>query len=136
MFCPETRILVVDDMIVMRTLLKGQLRQMGFSNVQEAADGGKALELIQKQHDLKAPFDLIFSDWNMPNLTGIELLRKVRSTPEIMNTPFILITAEGEQSQVKEAIDLSVNSFIRKPFAPAVLKEKLEFVHKNLKKGA
>ena len=85
---------------------------------------------------LDRAIQLVLSDWNMPRMQGIELLKKVRSHPSFPALPFILVTAEGETDQVKEAMSLAVNSYLRKPFSPAVLSEKLSAVWANLQKKA
>jgi CheY-like chemotaxis protein len=131
MFPPETRVLVVDDMKVMRTLVKGQLRTLQLTNVMEAENGNEAFKLLQAQASANAPIGLILSDWNMPVQTGLELLKQVRSDQNFKALPFILITAEGEIDQVKQALELGVSAFIRKPFAPATFQEKLEQVWKK-----
>jgi len=131
MFPPETRVLVVDDMKVMRTLVKGQLRNLQLMNIVEAENGDEAFKTLQSQADSNAPIGLILSDWNMPVQTGIDFLKKVRNDPKFKGLPFILITAEGEIDQVKQALELGVSAFIRKPFAPATFQEKLEQVWKK-----
>ena len=128
MFSNDIKILVVDDMSMMRKLIKAQLRELGFANITEAEDGGKALAIIQEMANLKTPIQLILSDWTMPILSGIELLSKVKAHEDFKKIPFIMITAEGESHQVTEAIKLGVSSFIRKPFSPDSLKTKIEAV--------
>ena len=132
MFPPDTRVLVVDDMKVMRTLVKGQLRNLQLMNIVEAENGDEAFKTLVSQSDANTPVGLILSDWNMPVQTGIDFLKKVRSDPKFKSLPFILITAEGEVDQVKQALELGVSSFIRKPFAPATFQEKLEQVWKKI----
>ncbi len=131
MFPAETRVLVVDDMKVMRTLVKGQLRNLQLMNITEAENGDEAFKTLQAQADANTPIGLILSDWNMPVLTGLDFLKKVRADARFKNLPFIMITAEGEIDQVKQALELGVSSFIRKPFAPATFQEKLEQVWKK-----
>ena len=132
MFPPDTRVLVVDDMKVMRTLVKGQLRNLQLMNIVEAENGDEAYKTLLSQSEANTPVGLILSDWNMPVQTGIDFLKKVRSDPKFKTLPFILITAEGEVDQVKQAVELGVSSFIRKPFAPATFQEKLEQVWKKI----
>jgi two-component system chemotaxis response regulator CheY len=132
MFPADTRVLVVDDMKVMRTLVKGQLRNLQLMNIVEAENGDEAYKTLLSQSEANTPVGLILSDWNMPVQTGIDFLKKVRSDPKFKALPFILITAEGEVEQVKQALDLGVSSFIRKPFAPATFQEKLEQVWKKI----
>ena len=131
MFPPDTRVLVVDDMKVMRTLVKGQLRNLQLMTIVEAENGDEAYKTLLAQLEANTPVGLILSDWNMPVQTGIDFLKKVRSDARFKTLPFILITAEGEVDQVKQAVELGVSSFIRKPFAPATFQEKLEQVWKK-----
>jgi two-component system chemotaxis response regulator CheY len=119
-------------MKVMRTLVKGQLRNLQLMNIVEAENGDEAFKTLVSQSDANTPVGLILSDWNMPVQTGIDFLKKVRSDPKFKSLPFILITAEGEVDQVKQALELGVSSFIRKPFAPATFQEKLEQVWKKI----
>ena len=136
MFTKDTRVLIVDDMSMMRKLIKAQLREIGFTQVFEAEDGARALVLMEEQAKLNTPVQLILSDWTMPILSGIELLTRVRAHAHFKKVPFIMITAEGESHQVTEAIKLGVSSFIRKPFSPDGLKSKIEAVWQNCQKAA
>ena len=131
MFPKETNILIVDDMSMMRKLVKGQLRDLGFTQITEAQNGAEALTIIEQQQSQNTPIQLVLSDWNMPVLTGIELLGKLKLTPDLKISHLSIITAEGEVHQVTEAIKLGVSSFIRKPFSPGSLKEKIETVSKT-----
>ncbi|MBF0549402.1 MAG: response regulator [Deltaproteobacteria bacterium] len=122
----DLRILVVDDSLMMRQTIKGILRQMGFTNIVLAANGEQAKLEVDKEG-----CDLIVSDWNMPNMTGIELLRYVRSAAQLKNTPFILLTSEIKQENVLEAIHAKVNEYILKPFTPDLLRKKIMRVIKK-----
>lgn len=133
MFPKETNILIVDDMSMMRKLVKAQLKDLGFAQITEAQNGAEALTIIEQQDSQNTPIQLVLADWNMPVLTGIELLAKLKASAKFKNLPFIIITAEGEVHQVTEAIKLGVSSFIRKPFSPEALKEKIEAVSKTVK---
>jgi len=113
-------ILIAEDYQVMRSTIKGILRQMGFSSFEEAMDGTSALALLKK-----APIDIIISDWNMPNMTGIELLEFVRSTESIKNTPFLLITANNQRDMILEALEKKASDYLIKPFSPDLLKKKI-----------
>ncbi|XGC81078.1 response regulator [Bdellovibrio bacteriovorus] len=121
----ELKILVVDDMRSMRKIVMKALTELGSFQVSEAENGALAWELVQKAIAEGKPYNLIVSDWNMPVMKGIDLLKHVRSTPAIAKTPFYLVTAETEASQVKEAVVLGVSGYVTKPFTPAGLKEKL-----------
>jgi two-component system chemotaxis response regulator CheY len=129
MFDLTTKVLVVDDMMTMRKLVSKSLKEMGFSDIIEAADGAKGWEAVANS----APaVGLIVSDWNMPNSTGIDLLKRVRSESRFKHLPFILVTAEAEKVQVAEAIQAGVSGYVVKPFTSESLKEKLEAVHKKI----
>ncbi len=128
MFDPKTRILVVDDMMTMRKLVSKVCKELGFSDITEAGDGTAAWESIS---NAPAPFGLIISDWNMPNCTGLDLLKRLRGDQRFSKTPFVLVTAEAEQHQVVEALKAGVDQYIVKPFSPDDLKTKLEAVHKK-----
>lgn len=134
MFPSNTRVLVVDDMMTMRAMVKNQVRSLGFTEILNAQNGQEALEIIKTQRKIGQPIQLVLSDWNMPVMTGIQLLRTLRESEDFKKIPFVLITAEGEEGQVKEAIELRVNQYIRKPFNPATVKEKLEIVWKQVAK--
>jgi two-component system, chemotaxis family, chemotaxis protein CheY len=131
MFPATTRILIIDDMSTMRQLVKAQLRTMGFKNFYEAENGEQAFGVLQAQTKAQEGIELVLSDWNMPQLTGIDLLKRVRATPEYKELPFMLITAEGEQSQVLDAIKAGVSNYLVKPFTPASIQEKIAAVWKK-----
>ncbi|MDK2861909.1 MAG: two-component system, chemotaxis family, chemotaxis protein CheY [Thermodesulfobacterium sp.] len=119
----DLKILVVDDFATMRKIIKNILTQLGFKNIFEADDGSSALELLKKEK-----IDLIISDWNMPKMNGLELLKAVRNDPNLKDTIFVMVTAEAQKDNVIEAIKHGVNQYIVKPFTPETLKEKLEKV--------
>lgn len=131
MFDPKTRVLVVDDMSTMRKLVGKILKELGFTDITEAGDGKEAWEAISKA---ESPFGLVVSDWNMPNCTGIDLLKRVRSDQRVKKTPFVLVTAEAEQHQVAEAVKAGVDQYVVKPFNKDQLKAKLEMVYKKYSK--
>lgn len=128
MFDSNTKILIVDDMSTMRKIVKKSCLALGLANVEEAEDGFKAWEKLQASQD----FDLIISDWNMPNCTGLEFLKRVRADARFKNIPFVLLTAESEASQIAQAISCGVSNYIVKPFSQDVLKQKLEAIHKKI----
>lgn len=117
----EMRILVVDDFSTMRRIIKNILRQLGFSNIVEADDGSTAWETLTKDK-----IDFIISDWNMPNMPGIELLRKVRSSEEFAALPFLMVTAEAQQENIIEAVQAKVSNYIVKPFTAETLGQKID----------
>lgn len=131
MFAPTTRVLIVDDMSTMRKIVGKTCKELGFSDLTEAADGTLAWEALQTA---AAPIGLIISDWNMPNCTGIDLLKRVRADSRFKGVPFILVTAEAEQHQVIEAVKAGVDQYVVKPFTKDDLKTKLEAVYKKYAK--
>ena len=114
------RILVTDDAASMRQIIKGILAQLGYREVLEAADGNQALQLLRAEGA-----DLLLLDWNMPRMTGIELVRAIRSDPQLKDLPIIMVTAEAEKQKVLEALKAGVNNFVVKPFTPETLKQKI-----------
>ena len=126
----DIKILVVDDMSTMRKIIKNMLSQIGFTNITEADDGATAWPLIQGAIQEGVPYEFIVSDWNMPQMSGLDLLKNVRSTPGLEKLPFLMITAEAEQGNVVIAVKAGVSNFIVKPFSAAVLKEKIEKIFK------
>lgn len=120
---PRLEILVVDDQSLIRTLMKNQLRAMGYSHIREATDGCMALD-IMKSKDIA----LVISDWNMPNMNGYELLKAVRKDADLMGTPFILVSGDVSPKNINKAVALQVNQFILKPFTLQVLEEKINAV--------
>ncbi len=114
------KILVVDDFQTMRRIIRGVLKELGFANVVEADNGVMALEILKGEK-----IDFIVSDWNMPEMTGIELLKTVRASEEWKDLPFLMVTAEGKSEQVLDAVKNRVNNYVIKPFTPATLQEKI-----------
>jgi two-component system, chemotaxis family, chemotaxis protein CheY len=129
MFDPKTRIMVLDDMMTMRKIVIKSLKDMGFTDIQEGADGNFGWEILSKS---SPPIQLIVSDWNMPNCSGLDLLKKVRADSRFMKLPFVMLTAETEAHQVKEALMAGVTNYVIKPFTPEILKVKLEQTHKKV----
>lgn len=125
MFPLHTKILVADDMPAVRDLVLRELRNLGYSYVISAKDGVDAWNVLRAEFEKGAPVELVISDWNMPFLQGIELLKKVRGTPEIADTPFVLLTSESEKEQVTEAVFLGVSQYILKPFTAKMFEDKL-----------
>lgn len=129
MFENTTRVLIVDDMMTMRKIVAKACKDIGFTELIEAADGQKAWEALQ---GTSPDIGLVISDWNMPNCTGIDLLKRVRADGRFKNLPFILLTAESEGHQVAEAVKAGVDNYIVKPFTPDLLQKKLEETHKKV----
>jgi two-component system chemotaxis response regulator CheY len=122
----DMNILVVDDFVTMRRIIKGSLKKIGFNNVIEAEDGHLALDELKK-----SKIGLVISDWNMPNMTGIELLRTIRKDKDLKDVPFIMVTAEGQRENVLHAVQEGVNNYVVKPFTPEILAEKIKKVFKE-----
>jgi two-component system, chemotaxis family, chemotaxis protein CheY len=117
--------LVVDDMKIARKKIIQTLNSIGIEKVVEAKDGVEALELFEEAIKSGQPFQLILSDLNMPNMNGVELVKKVKSNPEGKTTPFLMLTAESEKTVIMEAIKAGVDNYISKPFTPDELKDKI-----------
>lgn len=129
MFSPDTKFLVVDDFATMRKIIKKVLGELGYTNIEEADDGKPALEALQKAHSLGQPFGFVISDWNMPGMTGIDLLKSCKEQADLKNIPFILVTAESEQKNIVETAKAGVSDYVVKPFNAQTLKAKLERVY-------
>ena len=118
---PDMSILVVDDFSTMRRIIKGLLGDLGFSKVTEADDGLTALPLLKAGN-----FDLLITDWNMPGMQGVELLRQVRADQRLKKLPVLMLTAEAKREQIVEAAQAGVNGYVIKPFTAATLKDKID----------
>ncbi|HOJ14161.1 MAG TPA: chemotaxis response regulator CheY [Deltaproteobacteria bacterium] len=114
------KILVVDDFSTMRRIVKNILRQLNFVNIIEADDGSTALDVLQREK-----IDLIVSDWNMPKMTGLELLKAVRADDALKHIPFLMVTAEAQQENIIEAVKSGVSNYIVKPFTAETLSQKI-----------
>ncbi|RYZ61957.1 MAG: response regulator [Proteobacteria bacterium] len=125
MFPASTKILIVDDIQSLRDLLKAYLHRIGFWNLTEATDGQEALDLLWEADQKGEAVGLIISDWNMPNMDGIELLKRIRMVPDWKNLPFLLLTTESEKAKVVEAVQAQVSNYVVKPVDEQTLKEKL-----------
>ncbi|UUM31849.1 chemotaxis response regulator CheY [Vibrio japonicus] len=121
------KILIVDDFSTMRRIVKNLLRDLGFNNTQEADDGLTALPMLKN-----GGFDFVVTDWNMPGMQGIDLLRHIRSDEQLKHLPVLMITAEAKREQIIEAAQAGVNGYIVKPFTAATLKEKLDKIFERL----
>mgnify|MGYP002633658997 CR=1 FL=1 len=118
---PNMKFLIVDDYNTMLRILRNLLKQLNFNNVEDATDGGMALEKLREQGDI----NFIISDWNMEPMTGIQLLREVRADPALKHLPFIMITAESKSENVIAAKEAGVSNYIVKPFNAETLRSKL-----------
>ncbi|BBH51932.1 MULTISPECIES: response regulator [Fluviispira] len=119
---PQMNILIVDDFPTMRKIVKSVLKQLGYQNISEAEDGQLALNFLK----VNPQIEFIVSDWNMPNMTGIELLKMVRADPKLKHLPFLMVTAEADKDNIVEAVKSGVNNYIVKPFNAATMKEKID----------
>ena len=123
------RVLVVDDFATMRKIIRNVLKQINLENVTEAENGKQALELLKKEE-----IDLIISDWNMPEMTGIEFLRACKADPKIRHIPFIMVTAEASKKNVLEAMKAGVDNYITKPFTSDKLQDAINKAKANVAK--
>ncbi|MGS0682900.1 chemotaxis response regulator CheY [Shewanella sp. 125m-7] len=121
------KILVVDDFSTMRRIIKNLLRDLGFNNTQEADDGSTALPMLQK-----GDFDFVVTDWNMPGMQGIDLLKAIRADDNLKHLPVLMVTAEAKREQIIAAAQAGVNGYVVKPFTAATLKEKLDKIFERL----
>lgn len=121
------KILVVDDFSTMRRIVKNLLRDLGFTNTVEADDGKTALPILEA-----GGIDFLVTDWNMPGMTGIDLLKAVRENPDLVDLPVLMVTAEAKREQIIMAAQAGVNGYVIKPFTAATLKEKIEKVFERI----
>ena len=125
------KILIVDDFSTMRRIIKNLLRDLGFTNTQEADDGLTAMPMLESGH-----FDFLVTDWNMPGMTGIDLLRNIRADAKLKHLPVMMVTAEAKREQIIEAAQCGVNGYIIKPFTAQTLEEKLGKIFERLAASA
>lgn len=125
----DTRFLVVDDFSTMRRIVRNLLKELGFLNVQEAEDGVEALAKLRAE-----TFDFVVSDWNMPNMTGIELLQAIRTDVKLKHLPVLMVTAEAKKENIIMAAQAGANGYVVKPFTAATLDEKLKKIFQTMQK--
>lgn len=123
----DLKFLIVDDFSTMRRIVKNLLHDLGYTNVTEADDGKTALPMLQAGN-----FDFLITDWNMPGMPGIELLKAVRADAKLAKLPVLMLTAEAKREQIIEAAQAGVNGYVIKPFTAATLKEKLDKIFATL----
>lgn len=121
------KVLIVDDFSTMRRIIKNLLRDLGFTNTFEADDGHTALPMLKD-----GDFEFVVTDWNMPIMQGIDLLKEIRKDPKLKHLPVLMVTAEAKREQIIEAAQAGVNGYIVKPFTAGTLKEKLDKVFQRL----
>ena len=123
------KFLVVDDFSTMRRIVRNLLKELGFTNVQEAEDGVEALKKLRSE-----AFDFVVSDWNMPNMTGIDLLKTIRADDALKHLPVLMVTAEAKRENIIEAAQAGANGYVVKPFTAATLDEKLKKIFQTMQK--
>lgn len=123
------KFLVVDDFSTMRRIVRNLLKELGFTNVQEAEDGVDALNKLRSE-----AFDFVVSDWNMPNMTGIDLLRAIRADAMLKHLPVLMVTAEAKRENIIEAAQAGASGYVVKPFTAGTLDEKLKKIFQTMKK--
>lgn len=124
---PKMKFLVVDDFSTMRRIVRNLLKELGFTNVDEAEDGAIALQKLQG-----GGFDFVVSDWNMPNMDGLTMLQSIRAIPELAKTPVLMVTAEAKKENIIAAAQAGANGYVVKPFTAATLDEKITKIFEKL----
>ena len=127
---PKTKFLVVDDFSTMRRIVRNLLKELGYSNVDEAEDGAMALSKLKNE-----TFDFVISDWNMPNMDGLEMLKNIRADAAIGKMPVLMVTAEAKKENIIAAAQAGANGYVVKPFTAATLDEKLAKIFEKLEKA-
>jgi two-component system chemotaxis response regulator CheY len=125
----DTKFLVVDDFSTMRRIVRNLLKELGFMSVQEAEDGVDALEKLRADK-----FDFVVTDWNMPNMTGIQLLQAIRGDAQLKHLPVLMVTAEAKKENIIEAAKSGASGYVVKPFTAATLDEKLKKIFQTMQK--
>lgn len=128
------KVLIADDHFLIRQFVRNTLQDSKVTNVQTAADGNEAIDLVQKAYEGNQPYDIVFLDWNMPTISGIEVLNYFRARPEYAQTAFVMLTAESEQQNIMKAIKAGATSYIIKPVSPSDLSKKLFEIHEWIKR--
>ncbi|WP_338885220.1 MULTISPECIES: chemotaxis response regulator CheY [Xenorhabdus] len=123
----DLKFLVVDDFSTMRRIVRNLLKELGFNNVDEAQDGAEALTKLRT-----AEFDFVISDWNMPNIDGLELLKMIRSEEKLAALPVLMVTAEAKKENIIAAAQAGASGYVVKPFTAAILEEKLNKIFEKL----
>ena len=127
---PKTKFLVVDDFSTMRRIVRNLLKELGYANVDEAEDGAMALSKLKNEN-----FDFVISDWNMPNMDGLEMLKNIRADNAIGKLPVLMVTAEAKKENIIAAAQAGANGYVVKPFTAATLDEKLSKIFEKLDKA-
>lgn len=127
---PNTKFLVVDDFSTMRRIVRNLLKELGYSNVDEAEDGVTALAKLKG-----GGFEFVVSDWNMPNMDGLTMLQNIRADAELKHLPVLMVTAEAKKENIIAAAQAGANGYVVKPFTAATLDEKLSKIFEKLEKA-
>ena len=130
----DLKVLIVDDHFLIRQFVRNTLQDTKIGDVQTAADGNEAIDLIQKAQNINQPYDVVFLDWNMPTVSGLEVLSFFRAKPEYASTAFVMLTAESEQQNIMKAIKAGATSYIIKPVSPSDLGKKLGEIYEWIKR--
>ena len=128
---PKLKFLVVDDFSTMRRIVRNLLKELGYSNVDEAEDGAMALSKLKNEN-----FDFVISDWNMPNMDGLEMLKQIRADAAIAKLPVLMVTAEAKKENIIAAAQAGASGYVVKPFTAATLDEKLSKIFEKMEKVA
>lgn len=126
---PNTKILIVDDFSTMRRIVRNLLKELGYTNVDEAEDGAMGLSKLRAE-----PFDFVISDWNMPVMDGLTMLQTIRADPALAKLPVLMVTAEAKKENIIAAAQAGANGYVVKPFTAATLDEKLAKIFEKLDK--
>lgn len=127
---PKTKFLVVDDFSTMRRIVRNLLKELGYSNVDEAEDGAMALSKLKSEQ-----FDFVISDWNMPVMDGLDMLKHIRADSALSKVPVLMVTAEAKKENIIAAAQAGANGYVVKPFTAATLDEKLSKIFEKLEKA-
>jgi len=127
---PKTKFLIVDDFSTMRRIVRNLLKELGYTNADEAEDGAVAL---QKLESMPSEYNFVVSDWNMPNMDGLVLLQRIRSSPQLKHLPVLMITAEAKKENIIAAAQAGASGYIVKPFTAATLAEKMDKIFEKMK---
>ena len=130
----ELKILIADDHFLVRQFVRNTLQESKITDIQTAADGNEAIEMIQKAKEGGHPYDVVFLDWNMPTISGLEVLNYFRPRSDYSDTAFVMLTAESEQQNIMKAIKAGATSYIIKPVSPSDLSKKLLEIHEWIKR--
>ncbi len=130
----QLKVLIADDHFLVRQFVRNTLQDAKITNIQTAADGNEAIDLVLKATEVKQPYDVVFLDWNMPTVSGLEVLNYFRTKPDYADTAFVMLTAESEQQNIMKAIKAGATSYIIKPVSPSDLSKKLFEIHEWIKR--